>query len=152
MYFAQRLVVLLLVSLTLTHAFAANNAGSPRPHFLVSDRAACRQVNAEAFLRTELFFGLSRQGLPDVTEQEFQSFIDLQVTPRFPDGLTLLSGKGQFKNAAGTVIQEGSKLLILLYPFTKQASDAVEAIRTDYKGMFQQQSVLRIDEPTCVSF
>ena len=85
-------------------------------------------------------------------EPEFQNFIDTEVTPRFPDGLTVLSGIGQFKDSAGTTVQEGSKLLILLYPFNKKSNLAVEEIRTEYKEDFQQQSVLRVDEQSCVSF
>jgi len=85
-------------------------------------------------------------------EPEFQNFIDTEVTPRFPDGLTVLSGIGQFRDSAGTIIQEGSKLLILLYPFNKKSNLAVEEIRTEYKEDFQQQSVLRVDEQSCVSF
>ncbi len=49
-------------------------------------------------------------------------------------------------------MQEGSKLLILLYPFNEENNLAVEEIRTEYKGEFQQQSVLRVDEQSCVSF
>jgi hypothetical protein len=74
------------------------------------------------------------------------------VTPRFPDGLTLLAGNGQFKDSAGNLIQEGSKLLILLYPFSKDLSRLVDEIREDYKGAFQQESVLRVDEHSCVAF
>ena len=103
-------------------------------------------------MRTELFFGLSKPDNSEVTEAEFQHFIDTKVTPRFPDGLTLINAKGQFKDSVGTIIQEGSKLLILLYPFNKESSKAVEQIRTDYKNEFQQQSVLRVDEQSCVSF
>jgi Protein of unknown function (DUF3574) len=107
---------------------------------------------AQAFARTELFFGLSRPG-GVITEADFKAFVDASVTPRFPDGLTLLSGIGQFRDASGTTIVEGSKLLILLYPRSDaQAGAKVEAIRSDYRHQFQQESVLRTDAPSCVSF
>jgi hypothetical protein len=64
----------------------------------------------------------------------------------------VLSGNGQFRDARGTIVQEKSKLLILLYPFDRKASRTVDEIRLEYQGMFQQQSVLRIDEEQCVSF
>jgi Protein of unknown function (DUF3574) len=89
---------------------------------------------------------------PDVTEEEFHRFIDTKVTPRFPEGLTLINAKGQFKDSTGTIVQEGSKLLILLYPFSKESNQAVEQIRADYKKDFQQESVLHVDEQSCVSF
>lgn len=118
-----------------------------------SERRICeRLINGEIFARTELLFGLSRSNGPDITEEEFQGFIDLQVTPRFPEGLTLLSGNGQFQDSAGNIIQEGSKLLILLYPFSKDRSALVDEVRAEYKSAFQQESVLRVDEHSCVSF
>lgn len=107
---------------------------------------------AKAFVRTELFFGLSRPG-GVVSESEFQAFVDGQVTPRFPDGLTLLAGTGQFRDASGTILVEGAKLLILLYPRQDREADAkIEQIRREYRRAFQQQSVLRADDLSCVSF
>jgi Protein of unknown function (DUF3574) len=141
----------------LVFGFALNTAlaretSDEHTHATASERTLCRLINGDIFMRTELFFGLSRLGAPEISDQEFQNFVDGQVTPRFPDGLTLLTGKGQFRNAAGLIVQEGSKLLILLYPFSKQSSAAVDEIRTEYKNTFQQESVLRVDEPSCVSF
>ena len=124
-----------------------------RVHLAWSERRICEQViKGEIFARTELLFGLSRSDGPDITEQEFQDFIDQQVTPRFPDGLTLLAGNGQFKDSAGNIIQEGSKLLILLYPFSRASSTLVDEVRAEYKSAFRQESVLRVDEHSCVSF
>lgn len=122
-------------------------------HVASSEQRVCEKViGGEIFARTELLFGLSRSGGPDITEAEFQGFIDAKVTPRFPEGLTLLAGNGQFRDSAGNIIQEGSKLLILLYPFSKDSSALVDEVRNDYKGDFQQESVLRVDEFSCVSF
>jgi Protein of unknown function (DUF3574) len=118
-------------------------------------RLRCRQIDggAEAFSRTELFFGLSRPG-GVITEADFKSFVDVAVTPRFPDGLTVLSGVGQFRDSSGTIIVEGAKQMILLYPRgDRDAADKkIEQIRSDYKRAFQQQSVLRTDDVSCVSF
>ncbi len=111
-----------------------------------------KRLDGELFLRTELFFGLSKPTGPEVTEEEFQDFVDTEVTPRFPDGLTIFTGKGQFKDSTGNIIQEGSKVLILLYPFSQKGNRAVEQIRKAYKDLFQQESVLRVDEVMCVSF
>ena len=80
-------------------------------------------------------------------------FIDEQVTPRFPDGLTLLAGYGQFKNSAGEIDKEKSLVLILFYPPPmKDASKLIEEIRETYKAMFQQESVLRADSKNFISF
>ena len=80
-------------------------------------------------------------------------FVDQQVTPRFPDGLTLLAGYGQFRNSAGVIDKEKSLVLILFYPpQMRDASKLIEQIRETYKGMFQQESVLRADANNFISF
>jgi hypothetical protein len=128
-------------------------ASEPASHAARWRDPRCAAVaGADVFVRTELFFGLSRPG-GVVTEAEFKSFLDNQVTPRFPDGLTLLSGVGQFRDSSGATIVEGSKLLILLYRgHDPEASRKIEQIRVDYKRQFQQESVLRADDWSCVSF
>jgi hypothetical protein len=112
--------------------------------------------SAAPFIRTELFFGTQKPNGTEVTEAEFQRFVDQEITPRFPEGLTLLTGYGQFRNSTGQIIQETSKLLILLYPLADGAdkSAKIEQIRTVYEQQFQQESVLRSDDrlPVCVSF
>src|SRR4051812_41765174 len=40
------------------------------------------------FVRTELYFGTARAEDVPVTEEEFHTFVDMEITPRFPDGLT----------------------------------------------------------------
>ena len=109
-------------------------------------------AGGDLFSRTELFFGLSRNAGPDITEAEFSAFLDSEVTPRFPDGLTVLDARGQFRGASGVTVKEGSKLLILLHGGSSSESASIEAIRDQYILLFQQESVLRTDETDCVSF
>jgi hypothetical protein len=103
--------------------------------------------------RTELYFGTGRPDGSVVSDEEFMQFVDEQVTPRFPDGLTLLAGYGQFKNSAGVIEKEKSLVLILFYPPQMgDASKLIEEIRETYKAMFQQESVLRADGRNFISF
>jgi hypothetical protein len=108
------------------------------------------------FVRTELFFGADKPDGTEVTEEEFLRFLDREITPRFPDGLTVLTGTGQFRSAGGEIDRERSMLVILLYPraSSKDSSRKIEAIRDAYEQEFQQESVLRDDDrfPSCVSF
>jgi Protein of unknown function (DUF3574) len=108
------------------------------------------------FLRTELYFGSNKPDGTVVSEAEFQRFLDHEITPRFPDGLTLLTGLGQFRGSSGRIEKERSMLLILLYPTdtARSSGQKIEQIRDAYERMFQQESVLRADEPLpeCVSF
>lgn len=117
-----------------------------------SEQRFCeRELKGQLFMRTELFFGLNRPG-GTVSAEEFQRFVDDQVTPSFPDGLTLLEGRGQFRGSSGVVEREGARVLVLLYPYRRESSRAVDAIRVAYRAAFEQESVLRVDEASCVSF
>jgi Protein of unknown function (DUF3574) len=124
------------------------------PHHDISSEARlCTTVlHGQRLQRTELFFGRNSPS-GEISEQDFQGFLDAVVTPLFPDGLTVIDGKGQFRASANSAIEkEAAKVLVLLYRFDKQESDKIEEIRSRYKSRFAQQSVLRVDEPVCASF
>lgn len=104
------------------------------------------------FKRTELYFGSEQPDGSEVTDEQFDAFVDSTVTPLFPDGLTQLTGEGQFLGSTGP-IEEKSFVVILLYPFDdRQANREIEQIRTAYKAKFKQESVLRADSQDRVSF
>lgn len=103
--------------------------------------------------RLELYFGTQRPGGAPVTDAEWAAFLDEEVTPRFPDGLTVLEGNGQWRNSQGVITRETSTLLIILYEPSAEKHAAIEDIRAAYKDRFDQESVMRVDGPTqCVSF
>lgn len=108
-----------------------------------------KHFEASLFIRTELFFGRNKPDGTEVSQKEFDEFLSGFITPRFPDGLTVLKGKGQFLNSSGTVEREKSVLLILLYPINarKDKHSKIEEIRSEYVTRFKQQSVLRVDFP-----
>jgi Protein of unknown function (DUF3574) len=142
----------LVSGLVLTDALL-NVSARQRELEAFSQSELCRdQTRGERFAKTELFFGLSKSDDSQVTNEEFQTFLNQVVTPLFPDGMTLLSGKGQFRDSKGKVTTERSHLLILLYPFSPESNGKIEQIREAYKRTFQQESVLRLDERSCVSF
>ncbi|MDU7186442.1 MAG: DUF3574 domain-containing protein, partial [Klebsiella sp.] len=77
------------------------------------DASACPADNA--MVQTTLYFGLSRPAGKDITAQEWQQFVDRDVTPRFRDGLTVFDARGQWLGNDGTVAREQSKALMLIH-------------------------------------
>jgi Protein of unknown function (DUF3574) len=131
-------------------AFAAELPGMPLTHPGVAgagDSPLIPPFPAELFARTELFFGSLRSDKPPVSAQDFLGFLNGTITPLFPNGLTLLTGLGQFLNSQGVIQQEQSWLLILLYPVGERRDNnsKIEEIRDEYKKAFEQESVLRSD-------
>jgi Protein of unknown function (DUF3574) len=111
------------------------------------------QGRSDLWTRTELFFGSAKPDGSTVSDKEFRRFLDEEVTPRFPDGLTLLVGLGQYRGASGGLVQEKSMLLVLLHPSNApEGPGHIEAIRRAYKSRFRQESVLRLDACAVVSF
>ncbi|HEJ9097251.1 DUF3574 domain-containing protein [Serratia odorifera] len=125
-------------------------ASSSTPLSAPSSQARC--VTGEPMVQTTLYFGLNRPHGPALSGQEWQSFVDRQVTPRFKQGLSVFDARGQWLGHEGQLVRENSKALVLIHmPGTASEGD-IEALRTSYKQQFSQDSVMRVDAPVCVAF
>ena len=142
----------ILVGVCLTTGLIFTYANAQRMINPEACQTQAEHTQSEHSAKTELLFGLSKSDGSIVTEREFQQFIDREVTPRFPEGLTIMNASGQFKNAKNTIVKENSKLLLLIHPNEPKDSDRIEQIRKTYVTTFQQESVLRLDEQSCISF
>lgn len=112
-------------------------------------------TGAEERIQTELYFGTTKADGTELTDDEFNLFLDKEITPRFPDGLTVLTGYGQWRTAAGEPTSEKSVVVIILYPadLSGGTSAKIQDIREAYKTQFDQESVLRADTSgVCVSY
>ncbi|NJK57576.1 MAG: DUF3574 domain-containing protein [Pleurocapsa sp. SU_5_0] len=104
-------------------------------------------------IQEDLYFGRNIKGGGEVSEAEFQKFLDREITPRFADGLTVYDADGQFLDSTGTLIQEPSKVVSLIFEDTVENEAAIEQITQAYKQQFQQESVLQVvDEEIQVAF
>lgn len=113
--------------------------------------AVCRPY-AGPYARLELLFGLGRQGGGTVSEEDWRAFLDAEVTPRFPDGLSVLPAYGQWRGRSGEIAKEPSRVLLIWHRRGAAAEADIEAIRNAYKARFGQESVMRVDGTSCVSF
>ena len=107
---------------------------------------------ARAMGRLEMLFGTSRAQGGMVSDEEWSSFLDTEVTPRFPAGLTVLNGPGQWRGSDGKLTKEQSKILVIWHEPSGRTEADIEAIRSAYKARFDQESVMRVDSLSCVSF
>ncbi len=105
------------------------------------------------FIKTDLFFGRDIQNDGEVSESDFETFINNVVTPSFPDGLTIFDANGQFLNSTGTIIKEKSKNLSLFFDDTPKNQASIYDIVNKYTQQFNQESVLQVlDESLNVTF
>lgn len=106
----------------------------------------------EMMVQTTLWFGLNRPHGAPISAAEWQNFVDKEVTPRFSDGLSVIEGNGQWMGKDGTLAREKSRALLLIHGMGAENQEKIEALRTIYKQRFQQESVMRVDQPACVGF
>lgn len=116
-----------------------------------ADEPVCAE-GAELFVRYELFMGRSNQSGEVVDDGAWTAFLEDTVTPRFPDGLTVIDGHGQWRGSDGAVQRERSKLLVILAPPGGDGDRLISEVSEEYKRRFDQESVLRVVSDACVSF
>ncbi|MEU9333672.1 DUF3574 domain-containing protein [Streptomyces sp. NPDC048290] len=149
------LVAAALLAVAVPTAAYATLDAVERPAASAASGASPAPVRGEPYAETRLYFGTARpDGGPAVTDRQFMAFVDREVTPSFPAGLTVRSGRGQWRDATGTIEKERSCELLLLYPVAgaDTADRAIEEIRRDYEKRFGQESVGRVDDRVRVDF
>jgi hypothetical protein len=102
----------------------------------------------------EAYFGRNVKTRAPVTDAEWARFMSDTVTPAFPDGLTVLDGAGQWRNAAGQISRDDSKILLLVLPGQDQAAAAARLapVTAAWKARFAQDSVLTVFRQGCAGF
>jgi hypothetical protein len=101
----------------------------------------------------ELMFGRNIADRIAVTEDEWARFVDEEITPRFPDGLTVFSANGQWRDqSTNRIVHEPSKVVLIVLPGSSEDLARLHEIAQLYKSRFKQPSVGVIVRPACVSF
>lgn len=113
---------------------------------------ACRAGQQSRQL-AELTFGRDIGRRTGVSEAAWRRFLARVVTPRFPDGLTVVDAFGQWRDrATGRIVREPSKLVIIVLPGNAEDQARLDAIVGSYKQQFHQQSVGEIVQAACTAF
>jgi hypothetical protein len=92
-------------------------------------------------------------GRTHVSDARWARFLAVEVTPRFPDGFTVIDASGQWR-APGSdrIAKERSKVLTIAMPPGADNDARLQQIIAAYKSRFRQQSVGLIVRSACVSF
>lgn len=105
-----------------------------------------------AWITDRLYFGRGIPGGGTVSDAEWATFLREAVTPRFPEGITVLQAEGQWRGADGGVVQEPSFVLDLVHAPGAEADAAVNEIAAEYKRRFRQEAVMRVRASADVQF
>ncbi|HEX5378669.1 MAG TPA: DUF3574 domain-containing protein [Phenylobacterium sp.] len=101
----------------------------------------------------QLFFGQNIGGKPGISDAEFRKFTDEELTSRFPQGLTVLDGGGQWKGPDNKLIREAAKVVVLVLPARGgDVTRKLGEVRQAYVQRFRQDSVMLVTQKACVAF
>lgn len=98
----------------------------------------------------QLFFG--QAGAAGFTETGFRKFMDDELRPRFPDGLTVLEGGPKWPGPENQLFRDSAKVVVIVLPQKGDAGPRIAAVRAAYKARFRNDSVLNITQPACLDF
>ena len=123
--------------------------------------AACADVEVsttecddggELWTEYRLFMGRGVDGVEVVSDNDWEAFLADTITPRFPDGLSVIDVAGQ-GGSGDAVDRERTKMLLVLAPVDDDAAlDRINEVGAEYKQRFSQASVLRVITEACVAF
>jgi hypothetical protein len=92
-------------------------------------------------------------GRGKASDARWRSFLAREVTPRFPDGLTVYETTGQWRDPARKlVVREKSRVLRIIVAADEGTNDKIAAMADAYKKQFSQKSVGIVTRSACVSF
>ena len=114
----------------------------------------CMGLQAEPQVEIALLFGQRRpDGGGRITRREWNTFMREVVTPRFPAGLTVLRGDGQWQNrVSGKIGREPSRIVWIVTPPAPDLQTRLDSIRQAYRQRFAQQSVGLVVTAGCAAF
>jgi len=107
---------------------------------------------AKSMLRAELMFGRTIGGRLGVTEARWADFVARELTPRFPDGLSVFDARGQWRTPSGAVVREPSKIVLIVTANDTAARTRLDEAAAAYKQRFRQQSVGIVTGAVCAAF
>jgi hypothetical protein len=147
----------------LSFALMLATAGCAHPHTAPATQAAAPTLTGDpahpgqtqGWVDTRLYFGLGLADHPEqgISEANWRAFLDKEVTPRFPAGLSVLDVYGQWQGKEQTEPKRlRSKMLIIYYADNAENRAKIDAIRAAWKQKTGDQSVLRVTGPVDVSF
>jgi hypothetical protein len=101
----------------------------------------------------ELMFGRRTGDRIGVSNAAWARFVVREITPRFPDGLTIINASGQWRDPSrNRIVREPSKLVQIVLPGKDEDQQHLNEIAAAYKTRFHQQSVGIVVRAACVAF
>ena len=97
-------------------------------------------------VQTSLYFGQSKLDGSVVTNTEWNYFVENHIGKVFPEGCTIAETHGNwYDTAQRKIVAEPSKVVTAIFKYSSTQAKQIDSLRYWYKQLYQQQSVLRVD-------
>ena len=113
----------------------------------------CPAAFGPPLLIFRLYMGRSMPPFGEVTDKDWDAFVDKVVTPSLPHGFTTFDANGGWMSpASGQTLRERTKVLMTALPDAPDSVGIVERIKNDYQVRFHQQLVGMTVSSACGTF
>ena len=136
-------IVLILPVCVLVYGLNENSADSVSPRL-----EEAIPPSGSQYVRTELYYGAGIREEKGDYDTVWNEYLDRVVTPRFPEGLTLIEASGQWRvKPDQKPRRSGSKILVLIHEATEEKFRKLDEIRSIWKERSGHRSVLKVTNP-----
>lgn len=109
-------------------------------------------ASSAAWSRYEMCFGLTTDsGCMELSQAQWQEFVDMEIIPRFPDGFTVYHAQGFWRSGNETT-SEPSRIVTIVAPDNAETRNKLNAVADAYMRQFSQESVLQIRTSSRIEF
>ncbi len=113
----------------------------------------CEGMPGEQQVTAQLFYGRAHKDGSQINAAEWADYVAKDVTPRFPDGLTVIDASGQWKHPkTGRVMREKSTIIEIVTSGSPETWSRMQELRDIYKKRFQQEMVGLVVNLSCASW
>lgn len=115
--------------------------------------AVAADCAGETWIESTLYMGRGLPGGGLASDSDIAGFVAGTIVPAFPDGFTIFDARGHWRDGpTGRPVDETTVVLVVAHPPGAAAEAALSGIAEAYMVRFGQSSVLRSDQPACVTF
>lgn len=100
------------------------------------------------WLKTEIYCGRNIPSGGQVSDAQFADFLNEVVTAEFPIGLTVFDAYGQMEEKSGTIVEQQTKVIVLVHEKSEPDGAKVQRIIDEYRSRFGNPQVMQISTPS----
>lgn len=115
--------------------------------------AECPLAGQQPMLVVQMYFGQDIERQAPISASRWNAFVREDITPRFPDGLTIYDARGQWMNPKTRAIgHERTKVVQIAVPLAPSLDAKIADVAAAYRSRFHQQSVGIVTNTGCGAF